>query len=1165
MKKILLFCMLISLTVFSVKAQFQLIDSNGKVLGNGSLATLAAPNAERLGANSSQGKTISMDFKYYSDDASAIKNLRFNTQAQQNQYFAIFVPGYFAGKQITAVKFKLVSLSEVSNVKAWASKKLPKTSEAADICESVATPLTENTVTLSTPLTIPEEGCYVGYSFFSQGGTTSSCMWWYDYPLKAAGANYRCAEDAPDWRDYSGDGYCSNLVATISGEFASNDVVIDNQYQEIIATKGSVVEAALNVKNIGSSSLDNLEYTITDAATGNLLKTAVLNTHGVAPGKSCGFAFDLGPTDALTQTRRVVTITKVNGEEITKSDRVVSSGMVKVLAQFYPRKVVVEEGTGTWCGFCPRGIVGMEKMYKEFPDNFIGIAVHDDNEMGVGENYNSLISLFSGFPGCIANRLEKYNTDPNENELRRIISAEKDKGEAQIEAQAYWKDGNRNEVTVTTASRFAYSGNNVDVRIAYAVTEDGVGPYMQANYYSGGSLEGWGDKDSRVSTVFNDVARGIYDYNGVSGSVPGVINVGDTYNYEYTFTLPSNVANKDNVNIVAMLINGETGEIMNADKVKPQGDSAEELPKKMEFSYAKSPRGGSGSSADRIAGGAMKITSDISRRFAGCKITEISIVNGTFYNQQEAPMEIFFSRGLNEKGFYTQKGYMDINYPEEYKTYLLDTPYTLTAGEEFFIGFTVWTAGVTSDNKYSRPVYRDNVQHQSYPGGYVGNVYRSETKKFFELNWEDEGRTFGMVCIKLTIEGDNLPTNLVEMTDFSVPDYITPKVKTDLGFSFINRGVNSVESLDFTYEVDGEKVSQQKTFSPVAYNQSYYCNFDFEPQNEGAGKILHLTIDRVNGQPAGTTAVHEAMASFNTLFYENGFRYNMVIEEGTGLGCGWCVRGIVGLERTMEAYPDGTFIPISVHSRYDHSDLVPIGYDLLWERHLTHNPTCLINRNLQRFGIEDPSDYRLKRIYETYQSIPAISEVGDITCDKDGDRLKVSSTVKFAFSENDADYKVAYVVTEDNVGPYRQYNAYSGGTTVMGGWELLPSYVDIKHNFVARAISNFDGTCGDIPSKIEKGTIYHHTDYLSLEKVTDINNTYIIALVINGHNGRIENALRKKIDPSLFTSIEDVVNDIEDNENSVEYYDLAGRRVFTPQNGIFIRRQGDKVQKIQIR
>lgn len=594
------------------------------------------------------------------------------------------------------------------------------------------------------------------------------------------------------------------------------------------------------------------------------------------------------------------------------------------------------------------------------------------------------------------------------------------------------------------------------------------------------------------------------------------------------------------------------------------GVKAEDLPTKMEFSYAESPYGATGSSADQTAGGAMKITSDISTRFAGCRITEISIANGTFCNQSEAPIDIFFTHNLNNEGFYRQKGYMDINNPKEYKTYPLETAYTLTAGEEFFIGFTVWTAGLSPDDKFSYPVYNDYVLHTSYPGGYFGNSYASKAKEFYELSWEDNGYSSGMVCIKLTIEGDNLPTNLVEMKDFSMPDYLVPDTKTNLSFAFINHGANAVESIDFTYEVDGEKVSLQRNFSPLGYKERGYCNFDFEPKSEGAGKVFNLTIDRVNGKPAGTTAVHEATATFNSLSYENGYRYNMVVEEATGTGCGWCVRGIVGMDRTMEAHPDGTFIPIAAHYPTYNSELAPIGYDLLWERHITHNPTCLINRNLQRFGISDPSEYILKNRYEIYQSIPAITEVGDITCDKDGGRLKVSSTVKFAFSESNSDYKVAYVITEDNVGPYWQYNSYSGGSTVMGGWELLPSPVSTIYKFVARAISNFDGTDG-IPSEIEKGKYYSHTDYVSLEKVTDINNTYIIAMVINGKTGRIENALRKKVDPSQFTSIEDVTEGVGVNGAKVEYFDLIGRKVSNPQHGVFIRRQGNEVKKIQIK
>lgn len=520
--------------------------------------------------SNSQGKTMSFDFKYYEDGARAVTDLRFNTDKRQNQYFAIFVPGYFAGKQITTIKFQLVTTSGVSNVKAWASKNLPVNSEAADMCQDVENPSENNTVTLNTPFTIPKEGCYIGYSFYSQGGTTSSCMYWYNYPAKTAGANFRSAENS-GWTDYSADGYCLSLVATIAGEYAENDVVMDNSYHEIAVLKGDLAETELKITNTGTSAVKSLEYNVTDAITGETY-TATVNTNNISSwGKSSYLKFNLGPTNVYGKTRRTVTITKINGENIEASDHTMSLGTVKVLTHFYPRKIVVEEGTGTWCGYCPRGIVGLEKMNKEFPDNFIGIAVHNGDEMDGAVNYYEVLYNFSGFPGCIANRQEKYNTDPNEYTLRQIVSAEKDRGEAKIEAQAFWKDDSKNEVSVTTTSRFAYPSNSINVNIAYAVVEDGVGPYMQANYYSGSNdLEGWGSKGSYVSTVFNDVARGIYDYNGVAGSVPDEIKANEDYTYEYTFALPANVANKNNISIVAMLINSDNGEILNADKVKPQ-------------------------------------------------------------------------------------------------------------------------------------------------------------------------------------------------------------------------------------------------------------------------------------------------------------------------------------------------------------------------------------------------------------------------------------------------------------------------------------------------------------------------------------------------------------------------------------------------------------------
>ena len=47
----------------------------------------------------------------------------------------------------------------------------------------------------------------------------------------------------------------------------------------------------------------------------------------------------------------------------------------------YPRTVVYEEGTGTWCGWCPLGGFLLDELGRQHPDRFVGIAVHRNDEM----------------------------------------------------------------------------------------------------------------------------------------------------------------------------------------------------------------------------------------------------------------------------------------------------------------------------------------------------------------------------------------------------------------------------------------------------------------------------------------------------------------------------------------------------------------------------------------------------------------------------------------------------------------------------------------------------------------------------------------------------------------------------------------------------------------
>ena len=69
----------------------------------------------------------------------------------------------------------------------------------------------------------------------------------------------------------------------------------------------------------------------------------------------------------------------------------------------------MEEGTGTWCGWCPRGIVAFRYMAEKYPETFIGIAVHKSDNLETN-TYSYL--KFNGYPSCYVNRNLRNSTSP---------------------------------------------------------------------------------------------------------------------------------------------------------------------------------------------------------------------------------------------------------------------------------------------------------------------------------------------------------------------------------------------------------------------------------------------------------------------------------------------------------------------------------------------------------------------------------------------------------------------------------------------------------------------------------------------------------------------------------------------------------------------------------
>src|SRR5438270_11099666 len=51
-------------------------------------------------------------------------------------------------------------------------------------------------------------------------------------------------------------------------------------------------------------------------------------------------------------------------------------------AQQYKRHALVEEGTGTWCGYCPYGAYALDSLEKWMGDNVVEISFHGPTGCG---------------------------------------------------------------------------------------------------------------------------------------------------------------------------------------------------------------------------------------------------------------------------------------------------------------------------------------------------------------------------------------------------------------------------------------------------------------------------------------------------------------------------------------------------------------------------------------------------------------------------------------------------------------------------------------------------------------------------------------------------------------------------------------------------------------
>ncbi len=391
-----------------------------------------------------------------------------------------------------------------------------------------------------------------------------------------------------DWYNF-GTSYgslCVQLV--VENDNFSENAVMPFDFSPFTIALNEIREIPVKFLNIGSR-IESLSYTITLGDVTGAEQTYTLPTPFAESGKMTTLNIPFNSGEAIGTFPIKLNVTKVNG--VTNgAAKTEANSQIIVISKKLTRRVVMEENTGTGCGWCPRGITALENLNNQYPDNFIGIAIHQYNRTDPMYNTNYAGLNFSGAPSCRINRGEIVDpyygsgnsiTDDIKSELAVLPSIG-------VDVTGYW-NADITAVDVTANIESLVSGQ---YEIAYALVADGLAgttnSWRQANYYNSAygnqtgitsesmlenDLKKYYTTPSLFLTEFNDVMISS-SYNGtVNQAKVDAFTEGGTTKANYSIPMPTSTVIKnalkyDKVYVVAMVINTTTGRIENAAKAQ---------------------------------------------------------------------------------------------------------------------------------------------------------------------------------------------------------------------------------------------------------------------------------------------------------------------------------------------------------------------------------------------------------------------------------------------------------------------------------------------------------------------------------------------------------------------------------------------------------------------
>lgn len=446
------------------------------------------------------------------------------------------------------------------------------------------------------------ETLYVGYKFTISSASAQTEQ----YPIATGSDLVPGALNlllGGKWQDYSSQFGASPLQLLVKGlKLPENNVVL-TAIDDVYGGKGDKSALKCHLMGTSSNAITSVGYTVelngqtvADEAKVNIPsginKPGTISIDITLPEKEGGY-------------NAIVTITKVNGVAVT-ADPVVAK--ISVLSRSVKRNTVIEEFTGTTCAWCPRGWAAMEYI-KEFRPEVIGIAIHQYDSADPMYNNNYATLQWQGAPGAMVDRKDGQ-VDPYEGGFGTTIDADLDYYGAiapfvDVTVSGAYTDETHSKVDAKASIEFLTDCEGYE--IAYVLTGDGMtcpegasttirNRWKQYNNYANYTTTQAGfdtktelgkkaalickggtyGQSQIANLVFNDVLIGSSwntAHKNKAEALPTLSKVGEKVENAYTVSITASSYGKpaikyDQVNVVALVLDKISGEIVNAARAK---------------------------------------------------------------------------------------------------------------------------------------------------------------------------------------------------------------------------------------------------------------------------------------------------------------------------------------------------------------------------------------------------------------------------------------------------------------------------------------------------------------------------------------------------------------------------------------------------------------------